>query len=366
MKAQTLGLGQFGGDLVLRALVLGQRGDDLRPTLQVPVDVAQGLQRSGGRGVIRPAAVVGSNLGQWRQVAGSLQLPHQQLGAHVQRCGQQQVAQGEGLAHARHGADEDVVVRQRQVDASAALVGAERDGFEQREGSAVEQRSGVGLALGERLMSDPEHHAAGVLVRYRLGPHAAQRTAQPGGEAFAAVKDVGHRHPVRQVDVRAPSGTVLPDRVWEGDALPALAERLVDLSDAQRAQSALDHRGGQPLHMGGHNRLRDDRLVGGHPYAAENQNQGGAREGQQPRGRQDVAGECSREADQQREGQDGAAPPHARADHAGGRASDTPRCPRWLRLPAAAAPPRRRTPTAACPRRPWPRPNGERTARFAA
>ena len=90
-----------------------------------------------------------------------------------------------------------------------------------------------------------------MLVADRLGPHRAERAAQPGGELLAPLDHLRGGDAVGQVDLGPPAGPVLADRRRERrDRLP-VGERPVDLGDAQRAERPDDDVLVRRLHLRG-------------------------------------------------------------------------------------------------------------------
>ena len=78
--------------------------------------------------------------------------------------------------------------------------------------AGAQQRPRRRLRLGDVGAADPQLEAPGVLAGDRLGPHGAERAAQPGGELLAAVDDLRGGDAVGQVDLGPPAGAVLADR----------------------------------------------------------------------------------------------------------------------------------------------------------
>ena len=192
-QSERLAGGEFGGDLVLRAQLPRQPPDRRRALVQFAVEVAERVHAGvEGRRVGAGAVVVAAVLDH-REVAGALELEHPQLHAGVERGGEQHDAHGERLAHPGLGPDQHRLEHQDQGHQPAALVDPERDRPEQVRAAALRQRPGLRLGRGHVLVPDPQHQPAGVRLGRRLGPHAPEGAAQPGGEPVAALHDVGRR-----------------------------------------------------------------------------------------------------------------------------------------------------------------------------
>ena len=97
-----------------------------------------------------------------------------------------------------------------------------------------------------------------------LRPHAAERAPQPGREFLALLADRPGRHAVRQVEPGEPAGTVAHRRVDGHDGLArVLADRLVHLRYAERAERADDEFHRQLVHGHRHDGAGHDGLVVG-------------------------------------------------------------------------------------------------------
>ncbi|OLL89881.1 hypothetical protein Ae406Ps2_6394c [Pseudonocardia sp. Ae406_Ps2] len=196
-QAQVTAGRQLWGDLVLRAQLPGQFADALGAAVEFGVDLAQRLHGLFEGGVVGAGGVAVRAPLHGREVSGALQLEDPQLCGRVERAGQQQHPQGEGLPEPRHRADQDVGEHQQDRDRPAALVGPERHRLEQVYLAVRGERPRARLGLAHVLVADPQHETAGVGVVGGFGPHAPQGAPQAGGEPVAALDDVGDRHPER-------------------------------------------------------------------------------------------------------------------------------------------------------------------------
>ncbi len=130
-----------------------------------------------------------------------------------------------------------VMVTARPRGSVANATGAEQVGR-----AALGQRPGRLLGRGHVLVADVQVQRAGVALVVGLRPHAAELAAQPGGELLALLADLARRSPRGAGRARASQpGPSRIDRVDRHDRLVrVLAQRLVHLADAQRAERADD------------------------------------------------------------------------------------------------------------------------------
>ncbi len=223
---------------------------------------AQQVQRLGGvadRLVIDAGHEPVGDALQRVEVTGALELVDPHLGQRVERGGAGQHPDRGCLALPGDGAEQPVAVDQRHLDGPAAHVGAERDRGEHVGLPAAQQRPRRLPRLGDVHPADPQLQPPGVLGGDRLGPHGAERAAEPGGELLPPLGHHRRGHPVGQVDLGPPPGPVLTDRGREHERV-AVAEPPVDPGDTQRPEGAGDHVLGWGLHRrreggGGHDRL---------------------------------------------------------------------------------------------------------------
>ncbi len=117
-----------------------------------------------------------------------------------------------------------------------------------------------------------------MFLRDRLGPHRAERSAQPGRELRPAFDDHRRRDAVREVDLGAPAWHVLTHRRWE-NPLRAFLDVRVDCGDAERAD---DHIRRRWLHFGWQHGRSDDRLVLRAPHPGQNRQDDSGERGPSP------------------------------------------------------------------------------------
>ena len=115
--------------------------------------------------------------------------------------------------------------------------------------------------LGDVRAADPQLEPPGVLVADRLGPHRAERAAQPGGELLAAVDHLRGGHAVGQVDLGPPAGAVLADRRREADRdAPSVSARLISAMPSEPSARVMTSWSGGCT-CAGSSALRRDRLA---------------------------------------------------------------------------------------------------------
>ena len=142
---------------------------------------------------------------------------------------------------------------------------------------------GACLDLATSCAADPQLEPPGVLVGDRLGPHRAERAAQPGGELLAALGDHGRGHPVGQVDLGPPAGAVLAHRGREhqlrGRRGATGRSRRYPATPSARVMTSWSGRLHRRRERGG----GDDRLVRGRPVRASSGSATAAEQDPRPR-----------------------------------------------------------------------------------
>ena len=169
--------------------------------------------------------------------------------------------------------------------------------------------------LGHVLVADPQDEAAGVHLGVALGPHAAQRAAQAGGELGAPIHHVPDGHAVGEVEVGPPAGAVAVDRRDEPDGLGVSGQGLVDPGQAQHAQGPDHHlagEAGRPRDDHGPLEQRPIRWRPGHAQGGDQQGHGGPADGRRSDQQRD-RGQHHRDRQQHSEGGPPADPPIALA-----------------------------------------------------